>query len=160
VPLWSALLTRRQGNGRKPNTDLVPLWLPGCTQSDTPSVTATAASWLPATGGAAARTLDGPLKRTVILVVKDEAIIRMGTVQMLQDAGYKALDAANADIALDILEARNDIQAQKAGQARLGHQHRAGAVGAAARRRYGCRCQPGHLSVYRTYACGRATLRE
>jgi CheY-like chemotaxis protein len=51
------------------------------------------------------------LKKPVILVVEDEAIIRMGTVQMLRDAGYKVLDAANADIAIGILEARSDIMA-------------------------------------------------
>lgn len=51
------------------------------------------------------------MKKPVILVVEDEAIIRMGTVQMLQDAGYRVLDAANADIAIGILEARSDIKA-------------------------------------------------
>ena len=36
---------------------------------------------------------------TVILVVEDEAIIRMGTVQMLEDAGFEVLEACNADVA-------------------------------------------------------------
>jgi two-component system, response regulator PdtaR len=50
-------------------------------------------------------------KKTVILVVEDEAIIRMGAVQMLQDAGFAVLEASNADDAMGILEVRNDIRA-------------------------------------------------
>jgi len=46
---------------------------------------------------------------TVILVVEDEAIIRMGTAQMLEDAGFEILEACNADVALKILESRTDI---------------------------------------------------
>jgi CheY-like chemotaxis protein len=48
---------------------------------------------------------------TIILVVEDEAIIRMGTVQMLEDAGYVVLEACNADVALKILKSRTDITA-------------------------------------------------
>jgi two-component system, response regulator PdtaR len=48
---------------------------------------------------------------TIILVVEDEAIIRMGTVQMLEDAGFAVLEACNADVALKILESRIDIDA-------------------------------------------------
>ena len=47
----------------------------------------------------------------VILVVEDEAIIRMGAVQMLEDAGFTVLEAANADVAIRLLEYRNDINA-------------------------------------------------
>ena len=46
---------------------------------------------------------------TVILVVEDEAIIRMGAAQMLEDAGFTVLEACNADVALKILESRTDI---------------------------------------------------
>ena len=46
---------------------------------------------------------------TVILVVEDEAIIRMGTVQMLEDAGFAVLEACDADAALKILASRTDI---------------------------------------------------
>jgi CheY-like chemotaxis protein len=46
---------------------------------------------------------------TVILVVEDEAITRMGTVQLLEDAGFTVLEASNADAALKILESRTDI---------------------------------------------------
>ena len=48
---------------------------------------------------------------TVILVVEDEAIIRMGTVQMLEDAGFTVLEAYSADVALKILDSRTDINA-------------------------------------------------
>jgi CheY-like chemotaxis protein len=50
-------------------------------------------------------------KKTVILVVEDEAIIRMGAVQMLEDAGFAVVEASNADDALAILELPNDIRA-------------------------------------------------
>jgi two-component system, response regulator PdtaR len=49
------------------------------------------------------------LEKTVILVVEDEAIIRMGAVQMLEDAGFAVLEACNADVALKFLESRTDI---------------------------------------------------
>ena len=51
------------------------------------------------------------MKKKVILVVEDEAIIRMGTVQILEDAGYAVVEAWNADVAIEILEGRNDIRA-------------------------------------------------
>jgi CheY-like chemotaxis protein len=54
---------------------------------------------------------DNLLDKLTILVVEDEAIIRMGTVHMLQDAGYAVLEAHNAETAIQILEARNDIRA-------------------------------------------------
>ncbi len=38
-------------------------------------------------------------------------IIRVGAVQMLDDAGYITLDASNAYDAIQILERRNDIRA-------------------------------------------------
>jgi CheY-like chemotaxis protein len=51
------------------------------------------------------------LEKAIILVVEDEAIIRMGAVEMLEDAGFFVLEAHNADIAVQILESRNDIRA-------------------------------------------------
>src|ERR1700733_4713037 len=51
------------------------------------------------------------MKKTVILVVEDEAIIRMGAVQILEDAGFVIVEAGNADDAMRILESRNDIRA-------------------------------------------------
>ncbi len=50
-------------------------------------------------------------KKTVILIVEDEAIIRMGAVQMLEDAGFTTVESSNADDAMRILEARRDIRA-------------------------------------------------
>jgi CheY-like chemotaxis protein len=47
--------------------------------------------------------------RPVVLVVEDEALIRVSTVQLVEEAGYEALQAANADEAIRLLEARTDI---------------------------------------------------
>lgn len=51
------------------------------------------------------------LEKIVILVVEDEAIIRMGAVEMLEEAGFSVLEASNADVAVQILESRIDIRA-------------------------------------------------
>lgn len=48
--------------------------------------------------------------RSIILVVEDEPIIRMGAMALIADAGFEALEAANADEAIRILEARSDIK--------------------------------------------------
>jgi len=50
-------------------------------------------------------------KKTVILVVEDEVIIRMGAVQMLEDAGFAVVEAGNAHDAMGILEKRTDVRA-------------------------------------------------
>jgi CheY-like chemotaxis protein len=47
----------------------------------------------------------------VILVVESEALIRLTALQSLEDAGYRVLEASNADEAIAILESRSDIQA-------------------------------------------------
>jgi CheY-like chemotaxis protein len=49
-------------------------------------------------------------KRPVILVVEDETFLRMNAVEMIEAAGFIALEASNADQAIEILESRNDIQ--------------------------------------------------
>ena len=46
---------------------------------------------------------------TVVLVVEDSTIIRMGAVDLVLSAGYEALEASDADEAIRILEARSDI---------------------------------------------------
>ena len=46
-----------------------------------------------------------------MLIVEDEAIIRMETAQAVEDAGYAVLDAPNTDKAMTILEGRRDIRA-------------------------------------------------
>jgi len=51
------------------------------------------------------------VEKLVILVVEDEAIIRMSAVDMLEDAGFSVIEAANADIAVQLLESRSDIRA-------------------------------------------------
>jgi DNA-binding NtrC family response regulator len=46
----------------------------------------------------------------VVLVVEDEALLRMMAMQIVEDAGFEPLEAANADDAVRILEARSDIR--------------------------------------------------
>src|SRR6202795_806096 len=45
-----------------------------------------------------------------ILVVEDEMMLRMRAVDMVEDAGFTAVEAINADDALAILESRSDIE--------------------------------------------------
>src|SRR3981081_1853880 len=45
-----------------------------------------------------------------ILVVEDEMMLRMRAVDMVEDAGFAAVEAINADDALAILESRSDIE--------------------------------------------------
>jgi len=47
--------------------------------------------------------------RAVVLVVDDITLIRMGAVDLVQSAGYEALEAQDADEAIRILESRDDI---------------------------------------------------
>ena len=46
---------------------------------------------------------------TNVLVVEDEMVLRMRAVDIVEDAGFTAVEAVNADEALSILEARSDI---------------------------------------------------
>jgi|SRR5450631_2613210 two-component system, response regulator PdtaR len=48
-------------------------------------------------------------RKPVVLVIEDEPIIRMGARDFIIDAGFEALEAASADEAIRILEARADI---------------------------------------------------
>jgi CheY-like chemotaxis protein len=45
-----------------------------------------------------------------VLVVEDEPIIRMNAVAMIEDAGYDVIEASNADDAILLLEAHDDIR--------------------------------------------------
>jgi two-component sensor histidine kinase/CheY-like chemotaxis protein len=45
-----------------------------------------------------------------VLVVEDEMMLRMRAVDMVEDAGFKAVEAINADDALAILQSRSDIE--------------------------------------------------
>ncbi len=47
--------------------------------------------------------------KAVVLVVEDDALIRMGAVDLVQSAGYEALEATDADEAIRLLESRDDI---------------------------------------------------
>jgi CheY-like chemotaxis protein len=48
-------------------------------------------------------------KRPVVLIVEDEFLLRMNAVDMIAAAGFEAIEAANADEAIEILESRLDI---------------------------------------------------
>ena len=45
----------------------------------------------------------------VVLIVEDEYLLRSDAAQMIRDAGFQTVEAANADEAIAILEKRSDI---------------------------------------------------
>lgn len=45
----------------------------------------------------------------IVLVVEDEVLIRMGIVESLQEEGFEALEASNADDAITVLASHSDI---------------------------------------------------
>jgi len=47
--------------------------------------------------------------RPVVLIVEDEFLLRMNAVDMVGAAGFEVVAAANADEAIEILEARHDV---------------------------------------------------
>ncbi len=49
-------------------------------------------------------------KRITILVVEDEALLRLILADMIEDAGFDVVVTGNADEAIAILEARQDIR--------------------------------------------------
>jgi CheY-like chemotaxis protein len=46
----------------------------------------------------------------VILVVEDEALVRLAAVGMLKDAGFRIIEAMNGDHAFKLLTADSDVQ--------------------------------------------------
>jgi CheY-like chemotaxis protein len=50
-----------------------------------------------------------PMPASTILVVEDEPLVRMFGTLFLTDAGFKVIEASNAEEALRILEARHDV---------------------------------------------------
>ena len=44
-----------------------------------------------------------------VLVVEDEMVLRMKAIDIVEDAGFTAIEAVNADEAMTILESRSDI---------------------------------------------------
>ncbi|MGY6251646.1 response regulator [Bosea thiooxidans] len=49
------------------------------------------------------------MKPSIVLVVEDEALLRMDAADLLSEAGHTVLEAANADEAIALLEVRKDI---------------------------------------------------
>ena len=47
--------------------------------------------------------------RNVVLIVEDDALLRLHAVDLIEEAGFIALEAENADEAVAILEQRSDI---------------------------------------------------
>jgi CheY-like chemotaxis protein len=45
----------------------------------------------------------------VVLIVEDEMMLRMHAVDLVEDAGYRLVEAVDADEAIAILESRSDI---------------------------------------------------
>ncbi|MES2032303.1 MAG: response regulator [Pseudomonadota bacterium] len=45
-----------------------------------------------------------------ILVVEDDVLLRMYAVEMIEEAGFRVIEAQDADAAIRVLEARNDIR--------------------------------------------------
>jgi CheY-like chemotaxis protein len=60
-------------------------------------------------GGKMGRTTSD--KRPVVLVVEDEILTRMNAVEMVNEAGFEAIAACDAEEAIHLLETRNDIRA-------------------------------------------------
>jgi CheY-like chemotaxis protein len=48
--------------------------------------------------------------RPVVLLVEDEPLVRMLGMDVLEEAGFEVVEAANADEALSHLQARPDVQ--------------------------------------------------
>lgn len=51
------------------------------------------------------------MEKAVVLVVENEALIRISTRHMIEDAGFAAVEASNADEAIRILQERSDVRA-------------------------------------------------
>jgi CheY-like chemotaxis protein len=49
-------------------------------------------------------------KVSAVLIVEDETLIRLSVAKAIKDAGFEVIEAASADEAIIILEARNDIR--------------------------------------------------
>jgi CheY-like chemotaxis protein len=48
--------------------------------------------------------------KAIVLVVEDEPLLRMAAVAIVEDAGFEAVEAADADEAIKLLESRPDIR--------------------------------------------------
>jgi CheY-like chemotaxis protein len=54
-------------------------------------------------------SLPQPLLQSTVLVVEDDEVLRMCATEVVADAGFSSVEAANADEAFAILENRSDI---------------------------------------------------
>ena len=50
------------------------------------------------------------MAKPIVLIVEEDALIRMSAVHMVEDAGYTVVEACNADEATGILERQSDIR--------------------------------------------------
>jgi CheY-like chemotaxis protein len=50
-------------------------------------------------------------RKPVVLIVEDEHLLRMSAVEIVEGAGFEAIEASDADEAIRILESRSDIRA-------------------------------------------------
>jgi two-component system, response regulator PdtaR len=48
--------------------------------------------------------------KPVILVVEDDALLRMAASGLLEESGFGVVEAANADAALKVLDTRDDVR--------------------------------------------------
>jgi response regulator RpfG family c-di-GMP phosphodiesterase len=48
-------------------------------------------------------------KGPVVLIVEDEFLLRIDAAEVIAAAGFEVIEAANADEAIEVLEARRDI---------------------------------------------------
>jgi CheY-like chemotaxis protein len=51
-----------------------------------------------------------PSPQLLVLIVEDEVFTRFHAVDLVEAAGYRAIEASNADEAIAILESRKDIR--------------------------------------------------
>jgi CheY-like chemotaxis protein len=47
--------------------------------------------------------------RPVVLIVEDEILLRLHAREVIEDGGFDVVEAKNADVAISILEQRNDV---------------------------------------------------
>lgn len=49
------------------------------------------------------------MSKLVVLIVEDEPLLRMDAVDFIEEAGFEAVEAANADEAIAVLTSRADV---------------------------------------------------
>jgi CheY-like chemotaxis protein len=51
-----------------------------------------------------------PIPKLIVLVVEDDPLLRMMAADLVEEAGFEALEAGDADEAVRILETRTDVR--------------------------------------------------